>query len=318
MRVLLAYDDSTCANAALQLTAGIGWPPGTSVEVVNVVQEHHDVFGAPDAALLSLADWPSAAHELTAAQLAVDGAATRLRAAHLAAIGRVLHGRPASVLANEARDSAADLIVVGSRGHGPMDALLLGSVSTELADHAPCPVLVVRRPSIRRVLLATDGSRSADRAIDQLVAWRLLAGADARVVSVAPATGPLSTLAAAFEPRAPLQPNDLGEQMRARRLRIAEEACRRLQLAGVVAEAEVRQGDPADQIVRAARAFDADLVVTGSRGLGTLPRLLLGSVARKVLLHADASVLVMRAHPEHVEQAERFAVPRLSVSAPAV
>jgi hypothetical protein len=91
-----------------------------------------------------------------------------------------------------------------------------------------------------------------------------------------------------------------------------------LQLAGVTAEAEVRQGDPADQIVRAARTFEADLVVTGSRGLGTLPRLLLGSVARKVLLHADASVLVMRSHPERVARAERFAVPRLSVGAPAV
>ncbi len=57
-------------------------------------------------------------------------------------------GQAASVLIEEAED--ADLLVVGSRGHGGFAGLLLGSVSMECAHHAPCPVLIVRERERRR------------------------------------------------------------------------------------------------------------------------------------------------------------------------
>lgn len=55
--------------------------------------------------------------------------------------GETLEGRPALVLVEEAE--GADLVVVGRRGEGGLAALLLGSVSRHVADHAPCPVVVV-------------------------------------------------------------------------------------------------------------------------------------------------------------------------------
>ena len=58
---------------------------------------------------------------------------------------RVVEGPPASVLVDESR--AADLLVVGSRGHGGFTGLLLGSVSQQCAQHAECPVVIVRAPS---------------------------------------------------------------------------------------------------------------------------------------------------------------------------
>lgn len=58
------------------------------------------------------------------------------------ATGRVVESSPAPALLDAATD--ADLMVVGSRGHGGFTGLLLGSVSAHVAHHAPCPVLIVR------------------------------------------------------------------------------------------------------------------------------------------------------------------------------
>lgn len=55
---------------------------------------------------------------------------------------RVLEGRPAPVLLGVAKD--ADLLVVGSRGHGEFTGMLIGSVSEHCVAHARCPVVVVR------------------------------------------------------------------------------------------------------------------------------------------------------------------------------
>jgi nucleotide-binding universal stress UspA family protein len=49
----------------------------------------------------------------------------------------ILHGRPATMIVEEARDFAADVVMVGSRGHGAIATLILGSVSAGVVDHAP-------------------------------------------------------------------------------------------------------------------------------------------------------------------------------------
>ena len=73
-----------------------------------------------------------------------------------------------------------------------------------------------------------------------------------------------------------------------------DEAAVRLRAAGLEVTAKVASGDPAHEILRAAAEVDADLVVMGTHGRTGLTRLLLGSVARNVILHTHASVLVMR------------------------
>lgn len=63
--------------------------------------------------------------------------------AGVAATGQVVHSdSPASALLDAAK--GADLVVVGARGHGGFNGLHMGSVSTQVIGHAPCPVLVVR------------------------------------------------------------------------------------------------------------------------------------------------------------------------------
>ena len=75
---------------------------------------------------------------------------------------------------------------------------------------------------------------------------------------------------------------------------LADQMAARLQSAGVTAVPELREGDAATEILTAASASNADLIVIGTHGRTGLTRLILGSVARNVLQHARCSVLVVR------------------------
>ncbi|HEY7331668.1 MAG TPA: universal stress protein, partial [Candidatus Limnocylindria bacterium] len=174
-------------------------------------------------------------------------------------------------------------------------------------DHAPCPVLVARHPSVSRLVVGADGSASADRALALLRRWPIFAGHPATVVTV---TEPIAawagrTSTAMFPAWVAMQ--ESGAQRGAEARQLAERAAEQLARAGIGADVELREGDPADQLIRAAEAVGADLIVVGSRGLSTIPRLLIGSVARKVLLHAPQSVLVVREARERVREPEREA-----------
>ncbi len=84
------------------------------------------------------------------------------------------------------------------------------------------------------------------------------------------------------------------QELRDRYQRHASAMAARLSEKGVPAEAEVRTGDAAQEIIAAAAERQVDLVVTGSHCLHGLDRWLLGSVSRNVLLHSGVSVLIIR------------------------
>lgn len=172
--------------------------------------------------------------------------------------------------------------------------MLLGSVSAEVADAARQSVLVARAGGVSRLLVATDGSECAAAMPDVLAGWQALRGVPAVAVSVAPINSPAFELMVSLytlgsEPAEPRR-EELLAQFRAN----AESMARRLSDVGIPATAEVRAGDAADEIVKAAAERQADLIVTGLRSLRGMDRLLLGSVARNVLQHAHGSVLIVR------------------------
>lgn len=77
----------------------------------------------------------------------LEAAIDSVRSAHpgVAVQGRVINGHPAATLVDASK--GADLLVIGSRGHGEFVGMLLGSVSEHCVSNAPCPVLVHRKPS---------------------------------------------------------------------------------------------------------------------------------------------------------------------------
>lgn len=206
-------------------------------------------------------------------------------------------GRAATTIVDEAQDFRADVVVVGSRGHGAIASLVLGSVSSEIVDHAPCPVLVVRQSGVSRVLLATDGSPSAAAALALLAQAHVLANLPVHVVSVAEVAGPWHSGIAPTMYRLAMDEHmrDL-EDATAKHGLIAEAAATQLRAAGHEATVEVPVGDAAAEVIAAGDRWGADLIVIGSRGQTGLKRFLLGSVARNVSHGTKSSVLVVRDH----------------------
>ena len=298
MRILLATDGSPSAGVAVDLVAGLDWPPGTAIRVAEAIETGAALFGGPWPALATVQIDKLEAEVREAARATVEGARTRLQRPGVDVAAAVILGRPATAIVEAARTMDADLVVVGSRGHGTIESMLLGSVSSEVVDHAHVPVLIARRPFIRRIVLAWDGSDSARVAAAFVRTWPIFRGATVRVVSAADVELPWwSGFPAMGSPAVMPMYAEAAEASRRVHADLARDMTSELAATGLAATAEAREGDAATEIIAAAAAWDADLIVLGTHGRTGLRRLLLGSVARNVLQHSGTSVLVARESP---------------------
>jgi nucleotide-binding universal stress UspA family protein len=216
----------------------------------------------------------------------------------------ILVGPPASLLVDAS--SAADLLVVGSRGRGAAGNVLLGSVALHCVTHAHCPAVVVHSvPAGHRqahsVIVGIDGSEASRAALAAAAeeAARLDTGvAVVTTYSMADYWMDLSTVVVPTE-----------EEVRWELQRGAETmvddvlAEQRAAHGGQVPDTRVvvAEGPAADVLVRA--AADAELLVVGSRGHGEFRGLLVGSVALACAMHGAGPVMVV--HPRD----DRAAVP---------
>jgi nucleotide-binding universal stress UspA family protein len=291
MRVLVAVDGSPGSLVGVSLVNGLSWPTGTTIRFVSAIHEIQEIgyglFGVPRP-------------ELNIEQPYLEDLQGALRTAlesvpkGVTGESAVVHGRPADAILGDASQFEPDLIVAGSRGHGPIATMLLGSVSAELVDRAPCPVLVARGPGIGATLLAYDGSEEANEALVLLRRWPALSGQRTAVIGVA--QPPLlwrSGIAPGMYRQVIDDYSDELAQLQAEYAELAADAAGQLKEAGIEAVAERRTGDPAQEILLAAEERGASLIVMGSRGRTGLKRVVLGSVARNVLINAKASVLVV-------------------------
>jgi nucleotide-binding universal stress UspA family protein/RimJ/RimL family protein N-acetyltransferase len=292
MRVLLAIDGSPSSDAARDLLTSLAWPEGTAVRVVGVVDVTSPALIGYSPYVVPYIDTGALERSLRAT---VAEMVDSLHVAGLAADKVVLRGRPGSRIVEQAAEFGADLIVLGSRGMGRIQSMLLGSVSAEVVDHAPCPVLVARSDTVERILLATDGSVTADLAVKHVATTGYLGHLPVEVISVArsvPAAAPIT------EPELTDQSlrhfNEELDEARKHAEATAAAAAEQLVAEGRAIRWSISVGDAAHEIIEAASSLHCDLVVMGSRGLTGLRRILLGSVARNVLLHTDASVLIVR------------------------
>jgi nucleotide-binding universal stress UspA family protein len=291
MRVLIATDGSADALDAVHWARELPLAPDTSYLVISVV--------APPVlpALPESEDSPRKLW-LLGARAAVDDACAALGAG-VRAEGRVVEGEARDAIVTTARTWGADLIVVGARGLSAVKEFLLGSVSAEVARHAPCPVLVCKgtpRP-VRTITIAHDGSEGARAAMAAVTGWPLPSSTRLRVIGVAepvryPATAP-GILAGRLH--AAVASAEAERRNALERTLVTDAEGVRSGLPAV--DIKVTVGPPARDVVEDAAVTDTDLLVVGARGLGAMKRLLLGSVSEAVLRHATCPVLVV--HPRH-------------------
>jgi nucleotide-binding universal stress UspA family protein len=296
MRVMLATDGSPAAAIATGFVAERRWPAGTTVEVVSAL----DVLSLLPAPFSPTPADAQPLEDSLHAELrrTLELTAEELRMRGLEVTATLLTGSPVETLIRHAAATGADLIVCGSRGHGELAVLMLGSVSAGLADRAPCPVLVARRTTLRQVLLADDGTGPALAAEDAVATWSMFEGIPVEVLSVAhlpPAWR--AALGHLTPPSHREHPDASIGRARERAAEVQAQAVARLTAAGRPASGNHWEGDPPAVILSEADACAADLIVVGTHGRHGWDRLMLGSTARAVLLHAHSSVLVAR--PKH-------------------
>jgi len=137
---------------------------------------------------------------------------------------------------------------------------------------------------MKRILIAHDGSKTSEKALKKAFEIAGKFEASVTVISVVPE----------------LYLTELMEMDRVRILEtLTEEAKKSMQkikakTAGVRIKTLIKQGNPAEEVLRAAKAIKADLIITGSHGRHGAQRFLLGSVSSKIVDHAECSVLVVK------------------------
>lgn len=144
MKIVLGFDDSPHAQAALEWVRQQRWPTGTRVVVVSAVRApvtaYAEVYAPAVPYPTELAEELTRHHEeLT---MRAEG---ELRDAGFQTTARVLQGDPREVLVDVVKAEGASMLVVGSHGRTGLAKLVLGSVASHVVAHAPCTVVVVKR-----------------------------------------------------------------------------------------------------------------------------------------------------------------------------
>ena len=298
--VLVPLDGSSFAEQALPWAAAIARPARARLRLVLV---HQSPFPPPlDEASVRLYIRIELMLRKSQDQYQRKVAA-RLKEEQKVQVARaMLDGTPAPAIAEYVSDIGADLVVMTTHGLGGIRRAWLGSVADQLVRRLEVPMLIIRpkedgatsgeAPAVRAILVALDGSPRAEAVLPVAAALARLWGSRLVLIQVVQPVGLMIDLSSVY-------PVGLMEDLS----RLAREQARdylqgvadRLTSAGVAASAVVVLGTSVfDAIQEAARAPDIGMVALATHGRGGVRRLVLGSVADKLVRGGERPVLVTR------------------------
>ena len=181
---------------------------------------------------------------------------------------------PYEHIVGEAENQQADAIIVGRRGHRGLMKLLMGSVTHLVIGHAPCKVLVVPKAgklTAQRLLVTTDGSEFSDKAVSEAISLAKRTGGSLIACSIAH--------------------HGIDEDMANAHVNKVKDVA---SAEGVNVETTIGHGNACQEIIAAAIEQDADMIVVGTHGRTGISRLLMGSIAERVVGMSDRTVMVVR------------------------
>ena len=290
MKLLIAYDASKYSKAIIKDLNRAGLPKNTDTVVLSVA----DVFLPPGYELTDakIPKYILPRVRSTRAQVlkTIDDALETAKAGSKAIEAEFpswkVHPQscgdsPPSAILQKASKWKPDLIVVGSRGRGTFSHLSIGSVTQRVLQQAKCGVRVSRIdpriPDSRavRVIVGLDGSSHSKKALKRALLRYRKAAVEFRLVAA---------IERSYE--------DKKQQGVAKRH--LEDATRRLRKDGFFVSPVAKKGHPADVLIEEAKAWKADCIFLGARGLSRARRLFIGSVSAVVAAHAPCSVEIVK------------------------
>ncbi len=300
--ILVPLDGSEFAEHALPAALALARRTGASLHLAQVHVPLPDVEGA---GLLS----PEVDQRVRDAERAyLDRAVRRVAAvAPVAVTAAVPVGAVGDELVGAARACAADLVVMTTHGRGAFSRFWLGSVADELVRRGPTPVLLLRppdgradlatEPALRHLLVPLDGTPQAEQVLESAADLATVLGARITILRVVrPVAVPGYDLAGYASAGADLLLLEQQQRTADDYLRRVREWFRERRL-----DVEMRRvvhDQPAAAILETARDDGCDLIALATHGRGGLARVLLGSVADKVVRGATGAVFVYRAPPD--------------------
>ncbi len=196
-------------------------------------------------------------------------------------------------IVDEASKNKYTMIVMGRRGRTGLKRLMMGSVTSRVVGLAPCNVLVVPKDAhleFKNILIATDGSQYSLTAASEAIGLAKRNSSMLTVIAVVP-----SELATPADVDFSIAQR---EHIAEKEMHEAEKNAKAVKEAALKEDVSVRafilSGKPADAIIETATERKADLIVLGSHGRTGLEKLLMGSVAERVIVLSSCPVLVVK------------------------
>jgi nucleotide-binding universal stress UspA family protein len=316
MKILIGYDGSECADAALDDLSQAGLSATADAHILSVAEvwlpppppsSYEIIKEARNANSPAELQRDFSKHCAAAKQALALAERARLRLSanfpHWKVSVDSSCGSPAWELVAKADEWKPDLIVVGSHGRNALGRFVMGSVSQRVLNEALCSVRIARgrleEPhSPVRIIVGSDGSPASDEALRVVAARQWPPQSEIKIVMVDD----------------PLEPEFLGklipavgkmleedrQEERAWAEKISKRSLETLRGLGIKFTCVLREGDPKQELCKAAEEWHADCIFVGSTGFSNrFERFVLGSVSAAVAARAHCSVEVVRKNPRH-------------------
>ncbi len=287
-KILVATDFSPGAARALEVALAVAAPGKAEVHVVHALEIPLPMFEPYAVALPP--ELIGAARKTAQDKLAVIS--NKIRAQGLGGTTHLGEAPASMCVAERAKELAADLVVIGTHGHTGFKRFLLGSVAERTVKESPVSVLTVKgdghAEAPKVIVVGVDFSKHSEEAVALAADWARAFGATLHLVHGLELRMPFVT---PYEVAVPEALIDAAYAEGRKRLDSLAAS-----IAGVEVRTELASAPAHAALDGVAERVRADLIVTGSRGLGGFKHAVLGSVAERTLRHAPCSVLTVKSH----------------------